>query len=222
MRLNHMDKESEKAHLETIYKAMSNIQAGFVNARILTKEETHKNSKEINDDAFARFEEVINLITKEFYDYPPQKKYNFLTMEHYVFQSLLFELVKTFQNSFRLAEEGYYRSAFGELRDVLELIMKIKLFYVSTEDFKKWCEDPNKLYITSEMRSHPFFKKSGLNEEIEKLSQALSNNRHCSKSTLDSMGAVMTNVPYFRKDLFEKFCKHIFILSDLAIKIIKI
>lgn len=151
---------------------MANIKAGFVKARELTKEETHKN------------------------------------------------LSKAVQNSFRLAEEGYYRSAFRELRDILELVMKIKLFYVSTEDFKKWYEDPNKLYTTGDMRAHAVFKNSKLNKEIEKLSRALSNNRHCSSATLDSRGPVTTSICYFRQDLFEKWCNHVTLLTDLGTKII--
>lgn len=209
-------------NFEDTKKIMYNVKAGFVKARELTKEETHNNSKQIMDKTWSKFEELINLIAQEFYNYPPQKKYQVFTPEFNLFQSLLVELVKTVQNSFRLAEEGYYRSAFGELRDILELVMKIKLFYVSTEDFKKWYEDPHKLYTTRYMRSLPFFQKSGLNTEIEKLSKALSNNRHCSSATLDSRGPVMTNICYFRKNLFEKWCKHVILLTDLGIKIAKL
>ena len=208
------------SNFEDIKKIMSNVRAGFVKARELTKEETHNNSKEIMDISWRKFEELINSIAQEFYDYPPEKKYKVFTPEFNLFQSILVELVKTVQNSVRLAEEGYYRSAFGELRDILELIMKIKLFYVSTEDFKKWHEDPHKLYTTGDMRSLPFFQQSGLNAEIEKLSKALSNNRHCSSATLDSRGPVMTNICYFRQDLFEKWCKHVILLTDLSMKIL--
>jgi len=209
------------ANFEDIKKIMSNVKAGFVKARELTKEETHNTSKQIMDKSWSKFEELINLIAQDFYNYPPEKKYKVFTPEFNLFQSLLVELVKTVQNSFRLAEEGYYRSAFGELRDILELVMKIKLFYVSTKDFKKWHEDPHKLYTTGDMRTHTFFQNPELNKEIEKLSRALSNNRHCSSATLDSRGPVMTNICYFRKDLFEKWCKHAILLSDLGIKITK-
>ena len=209
------------ANLEEIKKIMSNVRSGFVRARERTKGDTHKESKQIMDSAWSKFEELINLIAQEFYNYPPEKKYKVFTPEFNLFQSILVELVKAVQNSFRLAEEGYYRSAFGELRDILKLVMKIKLFYVSTQDFKKWHEDPHKLYTTGDMREHSFFKNSGLNEEIEKLSKALSNNRHCSSATLDSRGPVMTNACYFRQDLFEKYCKHVILLADLGLKITK-
>ena len=47
--------------------------------------------------------------------------------------------------------------------------MKIKLFYVSSEDFNKWYEDPNSVYNTRLMRKLSFFKKPGLNNEIIKI-----------------------------------------------------
>ena len=208
------------ANFEDIKKIMSNVKAGFVKARELTKEETHNTSKQIMGTAWSKFEELINLIAQEFYDYPPEKKYKVFTPEFNLFQSILVELVKTVQNSFRLAEEGYYRSAFGELRDILELVMKIKLFYVSTEDFKKWYEDPNAVYNTRRMRKLSFFKKSGLNDEIKKLSNSLSTYRHSSSANLDSRGLVMTNICYFRKDLFEKWCNHAISLTNLGTKIV--
>ena len=132
------------------------------------------------------------------------------------------EIVKTYQNAFRLAEEGYYRSAFGELRDLLEQIMKIKLFYEEISLFKKWVKDANVLYTTKELRKTDLFKNAGLNEKIANLSNALSNNRHSSFATLDANGPVNTNVSYYRKDLFEKWCKHLILLSELSSEIIDI
>ncbi|MBI2549139.1 hypothetical protein HYW21_07355 [Candidatus Woesearchaeota archaeon] len=189
-----MSKSVDEANPANINQIMSNVKAGFVKARNLTKEDTHKNSKEIMDTAWSKFEELIKLIAQECYNFPPEKKYIFPSNEYLLLWSILAELVKTIQNSFRLAEEGYYRCAFGELRDVLELVMKIKLFYISTEDFKQWSEDPNKVYNTRTMRKLSFFKKSGLNEEIKKLSNSLSLYRHSSSVNLDSRGSVMTNI----------------------------
>ena len=90
-------------NFEDIKKIMSKVKAGFVKARKLT-------------------EEGINNITRELYNYSPEKKYKFPSNEFSLFQSILVELCKAVQNSFRLAEEGYYRSAFGELGDILEVI----------------------------------------------------------------------------------------------------
>ena len=199
-----------------------NMRAGMVSARNITKEETHKHSTDLKNAAWKAGEDLINEIGIAFFKEPPAKKYPFFSGENKLLYSLLAESVKTFQNAFRLSEEGYYRSAFGELRDILELVMKIKLFYIDTACFKKWYEDPNELYPTTEMRSHILFRDSGLNMEIEKLSNALSNNRHCSSATLDSRGPFITNACYYRKDLFEKWCKHVIILKELCIKIINI
>ena len=196
------------------------ISQGPFRAREITKEETAKISKELKDVAWKAGEEIIRKIGERFLEYPPQKNYNPFTKEHTILYALLIEFIKTFQNAFRLAEEGYYRSAFGESRDMLEIVMKIKLFYEDKISFNKWLTDPNKLFTTSYIRSTALFRNFGLNEEIEKLSNVLSNNRHCSFATLDARGPIVTNVSYYRKDLFEKWCKHMILLKDLAIKII--
>ena len=91
------------ANLEDIKKIMLNVKAGFVKARELTKEETHKTPKPIIDEAWSKFEGLINLIAQEFYNYPPEKKYKVFTHEFNIFQSILVELVKAVQNSFRLS-----------------------------------------------------------------------------------------------------------------------
>jgi len=107
-----------------------------------------------------------------------------------------------------------------ELKTMFEFLMKIKLFYEVPSLFHKWLSDPNILYTTKDMRKTDLYKKSNLNKEIEKLSRAFSNNRHCSSKTLDAKGPIVTNVSYYRKNLFEKWCKHMILLKDLGIKII--
>lgn len=196
------------------------IKEGPFKAREITKDETEKNSKELKDIAWVAGEELINKTMESFLNYPPEKNYELFSEPYMELNKLSVELVKTFQNAFRLAEEGYYRSAFGELRDILELVMKIKLFYEDPKAFKKWLSDPNVLYTTKEIRKQKLYQNSGLNSEIESLSSTLSNNRHCSSNTLDAKGPIVTNVSYYRKDLFEKWCKHMIILKDLGIKII--
>ena len=196
------------------------IKEGPFKAREITKIETEKNSEELRDAARKNGEDIINNVLKKFLEYPPEKNYKPFSKGYMELYKLATELTKTFQNAFRLAEEGYYRSAFGELRDMLEMIMKIKLFYEDRSSFNKWLTDSNALFTTSDIRSTPIFKNSGLNEEIKKLSNALSNNRHCSHATLDARGPIVTNISYYRKDLFEKWCRHIIMLKDLSIKII--
>jgi len=201
---------------------LRNVKAGFVESRNLTKEDTYRFSKDIKNSAWKSGEELINSLADNFFNVPPPKKYPILSSQKMILLALYTELVKSFQNSFRLAEEGYYRSAFGELRDMLELVMKIKLFYEEEKYLKEWAKDPNRLLVTKEMRSFLLFKNSGLNEEIEKLSNVFSNNRHSSSHTMDAVGPLLTNACYYRRPLFEKWCKHVILLKDLGIKIIKI
>lgn len=195
------------------------IEKGPFEARGLTKKRTHQESKELKEIAWKSIEEISKTIADAFFNSPPPKKYT-LTKQGLILLALFVEFNKTSANAFRLAEEGYYRSAFGESRDLLELVMKIKLFYEFPESLQEWVRTPNKLFTTKRMRKHRLFQNSELNEEIKKLSNTFSNNRHCSVRNLDAFGKVMTNVPYYRKDLFEKWCKHIILMKELSIKII--
>ncbi len=95
------------------------IKKGPFEAREITKNETEKNSKELRDTAWNSFDDIVNKIAGSFLNYPPQKNYELFSKEYMELNKLTVELIKTFQNAFRLAEEGYYRSAFGELRDIL-------------------------------------------------------------------------------------------------------
>ena len=195
------------------------VKVGFDEARKITKEETHKHSKEIKDAAWASGSQIINGICVSLLNYPPEKKYPPLSRPSLVLTAIITDFTKTFQNAFRLAEEGYYRSAFGELRDLLELAMMMKLFYEEPPEFDRWYKDPNVLFTTKKMRRLSLFMNSGLNNEIKKLSNALSRNRHSSSKCLDSRGKVMTNICYYRKDLFDKWCKHLILMEKWIEKI---
>lgn len=193
------------------------LKSGPWKAAEITKEETEKDSKVIKDIAFAAGEELLREIGGKFYSYPPKKTYEFGTQEFALFSSLLAELMKTSQISFRLAEEGYYRVAMASLRDVLELVLLIKLFYDSPTDFQEWFGGG--IYKMKRLRKK-LFRGSEIDKEVIDFSQILSNNRHSMRPTLDAFGKILTNVPYYRKDLFEKWCKHMITLKDLGIKII--
>jgi len=120
---------------------------------------------------------------------------------------------------------GTKKISLPNLRDKhLKIFNKLEAT-TSREDvniFGKWFKDPKRIYTTKEMRKLSFFQKSGLNKEIEDFSNVLSNNRHCSSATLDSRGSLITNACYYRKPLFDKWCKHMIILKDLIIKIVDI
>jgi len=199
-----------------------NIRAGLVPAREQTKKDTHENSKDLKDAAWKAAEEIINIIGNRFFKFPPVKRYEIFSPPFIALWGLYIEYVKTFQNTFRIAEEGYYRCAFGELRDQLEIIMKMRYFYENIEDFEKWYRDPNKIFTTKDLRKKDFFKKSGLCDEIESFSNTLSIYRHGSSATLDSKGPLATNACYYRKDIYDKWCKHFIILKKLCIKILEI
>lgn len=217
-----MNKQSKEKPKEPCPRdvLLKNIKVGFVKSREITKKDTQRNSKAIKDKAWGAGEELINKLGCTFFEVPPKKKYPIISQSNMALMSLYIELVKSFQNAFRLAEEGYYRSAFGELRDILELTMKIKLFYENEDFLKKWIMDPHKIYTTGDMRKLSLFKNSGLNKRINDLSKTFSINRHCSSRTLDSLGQIMTNVCYYRKQIFGKWCKHLIQLKDLGIEII--
>ena len=212
--------ENNKLTKKDIEEILKYIKSGPFKARELTKEETHKNSPELKDAAWKAGEELMKALTEKFYNFPPTKKYMLGTQYYLYYHGLLAETFRTFQNTFRLAEEGYYRSALADLRDLLELVMKIKFFYENTEDFYKWINHPNSsFYTTKDMRDSGFFSEE-LNNRIEDFSTTLSKNRHSLRFTLDSLGPVITNVSYYRKDMFEKWCKHMIDLKELTIEII--
>jgi 6-pyruvoyl-tetrahydropterin synthase len=197
------------------------VSKGPFKARELTKQETHKNSSELKNSAWAAGDEMLNEISRNFYEISQDDTKLKMSFNQFInFTALLAELLRTFQITFILAEEGYYRTAFANLRDLLELVMKIRYFYDHPEEFDKWRSDPNKLYTTENIRKL-FFRRTSLEKELEKFSQALSRSRHGSSATLDASGPLMTNVSYYRKDLFEKWCKHMIILKDLTTKICK-
>lgn len=193
------------------------LKYGPFEARRITKEETHKNSSELKDVAWKAGEELLNVISDKFYNYPPAKKYMVGSPQYRYFTGLLAEVLKTFQNTFRLAEEGYYRSAFSDLRDLLEIVMRIKYFYHAEEDFNKWIK--GQYYTTEDIRDSEFFGDP-LTEKIKGFSNTLSANRHSVVFTLDSLGPIITNASYYRKDLFEKWCKHMIMLKDLCLEIV--
>lgn len=185
----------------------------------LTKEKTEKKSKEIKDKTWKACDSLLKEISEKFYEESHLNPIYALEKEEWeYFVGLSIELVKTLQVTFRLAEEGYYRIALGNLRDILEIVMKIKYFYNNKEKFLEWIDKP-RIYNTKGLRKL-LFKDTELKNEIENFSNSLSNNRHSIRQSLDSLGIVLTNLPYYRKDLFEKWCKHMILLKDLCIKII--
>ena len=201
---------------------MENIKLGFVHSREKTKQDTEKYSKDIKDRAWKAGDDLLLAVADNFVSDKIRERYELFSKEHTQMYALFAEALKTFQNTFRLAEEGYYRSAFGELRDLLEIIMKMKLFYEDKNSFHKWLNSPIELFITSDIRKTELFKNSPITGRIEHFSHILSNNRHCSSYTLDANGSIITNVSYYRKDLFEKWCKHVFILKEIVSEIINI
>lgn len=203
---------------EIIQKYLSQ---GPFKARETTKCETHVHSKDLNDAAWEAGSKLMEALSNKFYNFPPQKNYMIGSPQYPYFTGLLAEVLKTFQNAFRLAEEGYYRSAFGELRDLLELVMKIKYFYEKPKEFNIWIGGKDGLFTTEDVRNK-LFKGTELYDEINEFSNTLSRNRHGAVYTLDSLGIIITSANYYRKDLFEKWCKHMIMLKDLSIKIISV
>ena len=114
----------------TFHEILVSIREGVTKGREYAKKDAHQHSGELKDAAWKAGEEIINSLAEAFLNVPPEKKYPPFTVPHHRLMQLLTEYAKTFQNAFRLAEEGYYRSAFAELRDLLEIVMMLKLFYL--------------------------------------------------------------------------------------------
>lgn len=195
---------------------------GPFKAREITKEETEKQSKQLKDETWKAGEELMNqIINKFYYNLNDEHRYGLPKPKFKYFIGILAETTRTFRITFYLAECGYYRLAFANLRDILEFVMKIKYFYENKTEFDEWIAKPNSsFFTTSDLREKMFRDNKALNKEVENFSNTLSKNRHSLRFTLDSLGVIITDTSYYRKDLFEKWCKHMIMLKNLSIKII--
>ena len=191
---------------------------GPFKAKKLVKIDTAENSKSIKDKTWQAGTDLINEVIDNFYNFDfENKSYKLKLYQIIKFQGLLAEIIRTFSTAFKLAEEGDYRIAFAELRDILEFVIKIKFFYNNPEHFDKWTKDPNKVYAISDIL--PSFNEQ-LKLKINDFQNVLSINRHGSSFTLDSFGEIICDINYYKKEQFEKWCKHMITLKDLSIEII--